>query len=71
MTAFGSVKIVGGLLPADLLGRVFAGDSQVPGTGPRDVRAGARRVGTAAGLPVLAVPAGGLAGLQEPDRRRW
>src|SRR5450755_614843 len=34
MTAFGSVKIVGGLLPADLLGRVFAGDSQVPGTGP-------------------------------------
>ena len=34
MTAFGSVKIVGGLLPADLLGRVFAGDPQVPGTGP-------------------------------------
>lgn len=34
MTAFGSVKIVGGLLPADLLGRVFAGDSQVPGTRP-------------------------------------
>jgi hypothetical protein len=34
MTAFGSVKIVGGLLPADLLGRVFAGDQQVPGTGP-------------------------------------
>ena len=34
MTDFGSVKIVGGLLPADLLGRVFAGDSQVPGTGP-------------------------------------
>ena len=34
MTAFGSVKIVGGLLPADLLGRVFAGDQQVPGTSP-------------------------------------
>ena len=34
MTDFGSVKIVGGLLPADLLGRVFAGDPQVPGTGP-------------------------------------
>jgi hypothetical protein len=34
MTAFGSVKIVGGLLPADLLGRVFAGDPEVPGTGP-------------------------------------
>ena len=34
MTAFGSVKIVGGLLPADLLGRVFAGDQQVPGTKP-------------------------------------
>jgi N-6 DNA Methylase len=34
MTDFGSVKIVGGLLPADLLGRVFAGDQQVPGTGP-------------------------------------
>jgi hypothetical protein len=35
MTAFGSVKIVGGLLPADLLGRVFAGDQQVPGTAPQ------------------------------------
>ena len=34
MTAFSSLKIVGGLLPADLLGRVFAGDPQVPGTGP-------------------------------------
>jgi Eco57I restriction-modification methylase len=34
MTDFGSVKIVGGLLPADLLGRVFAGNPQVPGTGP-------------------------------------
>jgi hypothetical protein len=34
MTGFGSVKIVGGLLPADLLSRVSAGDSQVPGTGP-------------------------------------
>ncbi len=34
MTAFGSVKIVGGLLPADLLGRVFAGEKQVPGTKP-------------------------------------
>ncbi len=36
---------------------------------PGDLRAGARRVGTAAGLPVLAVPAGGLAGLQAPRRR--
>jgi hypothetical protein len=35
MTAFSSLKIVGGLLPADLLGRVFAGDQQVPGTGPQ------------------------------------
>ena len=35
MTAFSSLKIVGGLLPADLLGRVFAGDPQVPGTGPQ------------------------------------
>ncbi|MGI8450656.1 MAG: Eco57I restriction-modification methylase domain-containing protein, partial [Streptosporangiaceae bacterium] len=34
MTDFGSVKIVGGLLPTDLLGRVFAGDLQVPGTRP-------------------------------------
>jgi N-6 DNA Methylase len=34
MTAFSSVKIVGGLLPADLFGRIFAGDSQVPGTAP-------------------------------------
>jgi hypothetical protein len=35
MTAFSSLKIVGGLLPADLLGRVSAGDPQVPGTGPQ------------------------------------
>ena len=28
------MKIVGGLLPASLLGRVFAGDQQVPGTKP-------------------------------------
>ena len=35
MTASGSVKIVGGLLPADLLSRVSAGDPQVPGTGPQ------------------------------------
>ena len=34
MTAFSSVKVVGGLLPADLLSRVFAGDAQVPGTRP-------------------------------------
>ena len=35
MTAFSSLKIVGGLLPADLLGRVSAGDPEVPGTGPQ------------------------------------
>ena len=35
MTAFSSLKIVGGLLPADLLGRVSAGDAQVPGTEPQ------------------------------------
>jgi N-6 DNA Methylase len=35
MTAFSSLKIVGGLLPADLLGRVSAGDPQVPGTAPQ------------------------------------
>ena len=35
MTEFSSLKIVGGLLPADLLGRIFAGDPQVPGTGPQ------------------------------------
>jgi len=35
MTAFSSLKIVGGLLPADLLGRVSAGDPQVAGTGPQ------------------------------------
>jgi len=35
MTEFASVKIVGGLLSADLLGRVFAGDPQVPGTAPQ------------------------------------
>ena len=34
MTEFSSLKIVGGLLSSDLLGRVFAGDSQVPGTSP-------------------------------------
>jgi hypothetical protein len=35
MTSFGSVKTVGGLLTADLLSRLFAGDPQVPGTGPQ------------------------------------
>jgi N-6 DNA Methylase len=34
MTEFSSLKIVGGLLSSDLLGRIFAGDSQVPGTPP-------------------------------------
>ena len=34
MTTFSSLKIVSGLLPADLLGRVSAADPQVPGTGP-------------------------------------
>jgi hypothetical protein len=34
MTEFSSLKIVGGLLPADLLGRIFAGDPKVPGTSP-------------------------------------
>ena len=34
MTEFSSLKIVGGLLSSDLLGRIFAGDSQVPGTSP-------------------------------------
>jgi hypothetical protein len=34
VSEFGSLKIVGGLLSSDLLGRVFAGDSQVPGTSP-------------------------------------
>ena len=34
MTTFSSLKIVGGLLPADLLGRVSAADPQVPGTSP-------------------------------------
>ena len=35
MTEFSSLKIVGGLLPADVLGRIFAGDPQVPGTSPQ------------------------------------
>jgi hypothetical protein len=35
LTAFSSLKIAGGLIPADLLGRVSAGDPQVPGTGPQ------------------------------------
>jgi hypothetical protein len=35
MTEFASLKIVGGLLPADLLGRIFAGDPHVPGTSPQ------------------------------------
>jgi hypothetical protein len=34
VTGFSSLKIVGGLLSSDLLGRIFAGDSQVPGTSP-------------------------------------
>ena len=34
MTTFSSVKIVGGMIPADLLSRVLAADPQVPGTAP-------------------------------------
>src|SRR5262245_16428487 len=34
MTATGSVRVVGGLLPTDLLTRVQAGDREVPGTAP-------------------------------------
>jgi hypothetical protein len=34
VSEFSSLKIVGGLLSSDLLGRVFSGDSQVPGTSP-------------------------------------
>jgi hypothetical protein len=34
MTEFASVRITGGLLSSTLLDRVFAGDSQVPGTKP-------------------------------------
>jgi hypothetical protein len=34
VTAASAVKIVGGLLPADLLTRILAGDREVPGTGP-------------------------------------
>jgi hypothetical protein len=34
MSEFSSLKIVGGLLSSDVLGRIFAGDSQVPGTSP-------------------------------------
>jgi hypothetical protein len=34
MSEFSSLKIVGGLLSSDLLGRVFSGDPQVPGTSP-------------------------------------
>ena len=69
MTEFSSLKIVGGLLPADLLGRIFAGDPQVPGNQPADLRPGTRRVGAPPGLPVLALPARSLAGLQAAGRR--
>lgn len=34
MTSFTSFRIVGDLLPSSLLDRVFAGDSQIPGTSP-------------------------------------
>jgi Eco57I restriction-modification methylase len=34
VSEFSSLKIVGGLLSSDLLGRVFSGDTQVPGTSP-------------------------------------
>ncbi len=34
-SAFTSVKIVGGLLPADLLGRIREGDKELPGIGPQ------------------------------------
>jgi hypothetical protein len=34
-SAFTSIKIVGGLLPADLLGRIREGDKELPGIGPQ------------------------------------
>jgi len=34
VSGFSSLKVVGGLLSSDLLGRVFAGDAQIPGTSP-------------------------------------
>jgi hypothetical protein len=38
VTEFASVRITGGLLSSQLLERVFAGDPQVPGTGPQTYR---------------------------------
>ncbi|HUZ55913.1 MAG TPA: DNA methyltransferase, partial [Streptosporangiaceae bacterium] len=32
---FASLKIVGSLLPADVIGRIYAGDANVPGIGPQ------------------------------------
>jgi hypothetical protein len=31
---FGSAKMVGGLLPSDLLGRILAGDPEIPAVEP-------------------------------------
>ena len=69
MTEFSSLKIVGGLLPADLLGRIFAGDPQVPGTSPQTYGLERGESVRPPGLPVLAVPARGLAGLQAAGSR--
>ena len=69
MTEFSSLKIVGGLLPADLLGRIFAGDPQVPGTSPQTYGLERGESVRAPGLPVLALPAGSLAGLQAAGSR--
>ena len=38
MSEFSSLRIVGGLLSSDLLGRIFARDSQVPGTASESYR---------------------------------
>ena len=64
MSEFPSLKIVGGLLSSDLLARVFAARPQVPGT-RRKPTAWRRASPSAAGVPVLAVPAGDLAGREE------
>jgi hypothetical protein len=71
---FGSVKTVGGLLPSDLLGRILAGDPEVPAAEPEGygLQRGesVRRQASRSWDYVIGVARPGSSSVYRP-RRRW
>ena len=70
MTSFTSLRIVGGLLPSSTARPGLRRRPADTRHQPADLRAGTRRVGTPAGIPLMAVPRRRLAGLPAPHQRR-